>query len=940
MIISECQVAVPGKKYKTKVSCVSTRRLTTVEWLILSCTKKFSSQTEKQYRVKSVFEQVFKFQNSELLIRPCLKSLNDLKVIKIKAGEDYDYNSLKFTEIKLTELGQVMLNDGLLPGEHREIPLEVFYNPMTGKVSTYDIQSDSKKNVIEFGVESDYDLTFPEQRIVKGLQSGAVASGKFTAAKFRIESISNLSEQNLQITSDIAVDLNSDGTINTIPEIISESVFDKVKSLLECKEISDSLLGSLISLNDIERKNIKGSGSLVKKEIQDLCKNSNTLFIRSDFYEIYKRNTTFFKNKIVVVFGSKSQFVIEEKKDKKDTITLIYIPDEFPIPGVVIVNEKEDSLSICKADLKYKDINICAPIAIEDKRMLPNYRMVRGWIESLIKKKLKDESIYSVLAFLPGVSVSSKLTIDSLKEKWSGCDIDEIIIDVKIINDTCNQLGVIPAGMTNISELWEEKIDYQNPDVALNQLEKITEASLISKKSKTYSDIVNYIIESLPTPQNYSELITLTQKIGVRSYEDSSAILGLEEKLYTTVIIEDILQAIVKRTYTRVPSIYSWDTFFNDFYNSIRYVEALIPGISIFEKYELEELKKMIESSPDIGSLQMYYSELVSKVDFLTKSKIDIYSIFNKFDVDKGDLFKNNIVNIGLLLNQFIEFEYNSLRENYIKDGKKDKQKVYVLDTCALIHTPQLFLYFGDEDYVRIPTKVVDELGKIKDGRSDKYSYETAATARSIAKNINEEYLGLFNANNKIRLLIENADLSLLPEDLDPSVPDNQILSVALKYSDCDTTIISDDNVFALTSIAQNIKSISSEDFIKNNKSNYKSIADWEKKVKKIPVVSIPETIKDNQIEVVDNEPQEVNINDLPVRELMKYAPELTNPVMSLLVANSIKTVGQFRALTLQTADSLKAKGKQSIHKKAIKRAISNIDVIIEKMNQSSNIAQ
>lgn len=40
------------------------------------------------------------------------------------------------------------------------------------------------------------------------------------------------------------------------------------------------------------------------------------------------------------------------------------------------------------------------------------------------------------------------------------------------------------------------------------------------------------------------------------------------------------------------------------------------------------------------------------------------------------------------------------------------------MDTCALMHHPDLFLYFEDEEYVRIPTKVIDELGKIKDKRN------------------------------------------------------------------------------------------------------------------------------------------------------------------------------------------------------------------------------
>ena len=43
MILSENQLKVPGKMYKVRVKCVSTQRLTTIEWLILNCTKKFEN---------------------------------------------------------------------------------------------------------------------------------------------------------------------------------------------------------------------------------------------------------------------------------------------------------------------------------------------------------------------------------------------------------------------------------------------------------------------------------------------------------------------------------------------------------------------------------------------------------------------------------------------------------------------------------------------------------------------------------------------------------------------------------------------------------------------------------------------------------------------------------------------------------------------------------
>ena len=156
------------------------------------------------------------------------------------------------------------------------------------------------------------------------------------------------------------------------------------------------------------------------------------------------------------------------------------------------------------------------------------------------------------------------------------------------------------------------------------------------------------------------------------------------------------------------------------------------------------------------------------------------------------------------------------------------------MDTCAMMHEPELFLYFNEEEYVRIPTKVLDELGKIKDKRNSKYSPELSDTARALARDIEYKYLRIFNKTNKLRLIIENAYLDLLPKELDPKVPDNQILSVALKYKDWECYIISDDGVFRLTSLAQNIQPLTSRDFINSHKESYKTLTDRIKDLNKV----------------------------------------------------------------------------------------------------------
>lgn len=153
-------------------------------------------------------------------------------------------------------------------------------------------------------------------------------------------------------------------------------------------------------------------------------------------------------------------------------------------------------------------------------------------------------------------------------------------------------------------------------------------------------------------------------------------------------------------------------------------------------------------------------------------------------------------------------------------------------------------------------------------------------TARTLAREIERTYLKVYNKNNKVRLMIENAAPDLLPRELDPDVPDNQILSVALKYKNWEVFIISDDGVFRL----------------------------------------------------VEDGSQELAIDDLPIRELKKYIPDFNEPVFSYLQSNQVKTVGAFRHLTESKVRNMPAKGKQMVYKNTVMRAVKQLDSIIAKI--------
>lgn len=940
MILSENQLKVPGKMYKVRVKCVSTQRLTTIEWLILNCTKKFENlPSMKQKTLKYAFEEVFQFQNSELLIKPCLKHLRRLDVIRIEGGDKFNYDSLRFADIELTELGDIMLKDGLLPGESREISLDIYYNPLTGKMSNFNNANVNGKEVIDFGTESDYSELFPEQHIIDGLQSGSVGGGRFTASKFRIEEIESISSMDWESVVTLTVDVNDKNELKTNPEIIEPGVKRLFTDLFYTKEITKTLTQKLPDINDLEAKHIIGSSKKIKESILDVCKNGRIVFMDEKIYSQYKRNTASFKDTVLLLFNEEDGFKIDNEKG-----LIIHIPGIFPIEGCAVVNEKGANVSLCKANYNYNEDLITIPLAIQDARMIQNNKIAVKWLEDVIKEKSNEDIRYVALYTLPMLTNNIKKCRDNLRDRWSGMELADILAELNKIYITCMQLGTEMFEIDVFSDVMLKKIDFNDYQETLQNISAIMASNCIKKRSVSHQKMVESIVKKLKKPESYSEFFTLLQSLGITTHDDALLYDNIVGDLYSRNIIKDIIAGIAKGQFNRLPELFELDSFFNEYAQGLKQIENHVSGLKLFDKIEMNVLYQSVEACSDIAGLQSYMAEILAKNAYLMTQGINVYDVVKNADADKARAFFENMREIEKCIEREIQGAYQQVEMvTRTVTSPAEKKKMYVLDTCALMHKPELLLYFTDEEYVRIPTKVIDELGKVKDKRNRKYDATLSDTARILARDIETYYLKLFNQQNKVRFMIENAALDLLPTDLDPNVPDNQILSVALKYKDWDTYIVSDDGVFRLTSKAQNIQAITSEQFIESHKESYKTLVEWlkgtevvsvtESETKAVEPVMAQET-GNSQSEMATTTEKfvEMSIDDMPIRELKKYVPDFNEPVFSFLVACKIKTIGDFRKLNESKVRSFAAKGKQLVYKNTVMRAVKQMDQIIPKI--------
>ena len=609
MVLSDNTIKVPGKKYKVRLKCVSTQRLTTIEWLILSCTKKFEHHPSMSGRtLKYAFEEVFQFQNSELLIKPCLRHLRSLGVVQISGGDIFDYDALRFADIDLTEIGDVMLKDGLLPGESREIPIDVYYNPLTGKISSFNNSFVSGKEAIDFGTEGDYPDAFPEDGIKQELQNGALAGGRFTASKFRIEEVEELTSADWDTTITLTLEANNKNVLSTKPRITAQNITRLLPQLYLTREISQQETESLRPRIDIQVKNVIGSGKIIKSSILDICKNGKAIFIDAHIYELYKRNTASFKECTVFLLGDGEQFLIKDEKG-----LLITLPGSMPVEGCVVANEKGESVSLCKDEYEYEGHSLTIPLAVEDVRLIKSPRLVLSWLEKLIKEHLDVNIRMAALYTLDVLKGSLGKFKTTLMKRWERMQIEEIVIELNYINLTCNQLHTEMFGVNEFIDSILAKIDYTNYNAALANIQKLIESAIVRENSQTHQHIVKNAVEQLRKPENYTELVTLFQSLGIRSHDEALAFDDVFADIYTDSVSIDILTAIAHRRYTKLPEFFELDALFNDYADELNRIENYVFGLRIFEKSDEESLQRSVKACPDIAGLQSSVAEIVSK---------------------------------------------------------------------------------------------------------------------------------------------------------------------------------------------------------------------------------------------------------------------------------------------------------------------------------------
>ena len=161
--------------------------------------------------------------------------------------------------------------------------------------------------------------------------------------------------------------------------------------------------------------------------------------------------------------------------------------------------------------------------------------------------------------------------------------------------------------------------------------------------------------------------------------------------------------------------------------------------------------------------------------------------------------------NINIKIKDKIDLtQFETKKQKSVKSVIKDN--IYIIDTNVFVNCPDIISKIDQQYKVVLSAKVIDELDKLK----ITLDAEGKRNVEKALRNINR-------ALDKPRVTMELSDISLLPSDFNKRSPDNNILTVALKFQNDEENpiLLTSDNGLQVKAKGLGIATISLKDFLR-----------------------------------------------------------------------------------------------------------------------------
>lgn len=235
---------------------------------------------------------------------------------------------------------------------------------------------------------------------------------------------------------------------------------------------------------------------------------------------------------------------------------------------------------------------------------------------------------------------------------------------------------------------------------------------------------------------------------------------------------------------------------------TVHYCFFLIPNASI--RYSLEPELFNVATSRAMNNTIIVLPTTIYKE--LIPEEVKNYLIKAKLGCETSANLQQKVISSGNVQVKVIDkidlSRFETSRQKAVKSSTK--RNIYIIDTNVFVNCPEIISKIDEKYLVVLSAKVIDELDKLK------IKLDTLGK-----QNVEKSLRNINRAMDKRTIKMELSDVELLPDDFNKKSPDNNILTVALKYKNDNPILLTSDNGLQVKAKGLGISTISLKDFLK-----------------------------------------------------------------------------------------------------------------------------
>ena len=800
MKIANVNVSFPYVMYDVEVSHYASRKSTAIEWVILEAIN--ATDKDESFKLapfSEVFDAILSIKEADRLIKPVLFDLVGHGMIIVDGlSDERSLGELTMSQFALTDKGQKLRKDGILPGSTVEDVISLQYDVFGEKLGAKKEKglSTEATGVKAAEIEEGSDVVFPAGQIKVHLEEArSDSSYSWLTKQTQIQDLNEVSSSIYWKNTSRPLQV-SKGFVCTVGDIDDSRLVSKALESLGLTAIDDAPACCLedpdndVLWLDHPKHTVESMSKALRASEIAISKPS----CMNELWNALKNGDSATK---VILVASADDFKATLSENK----LLINLKDDFLTPDSLLLSAsveiRQGTFNLRSGDGSTA-VTLLYGVQDVDKRSVKLIEAVAEKYYSqtplvlvpliLIGEQVRLENLVSArMAELPDFGAKSEYlaALNHASKAITGNDA----------------LAPEAVGVLLKSELEKtfEGCSYENMP---HRLGVCLEACKDIPDKTMKQSVLTVAVESLPPTDQLGNIWRMWESLekvagDLECIRGSQALRGI----YSDGIIKSMLSVFTSDNLYEMPAYTVVERSIIQLRRSSDKLSELLPGFDLDKP--LTEEDGRLACLGNKTSLENVFSELASwRKHFEEIGAIGI-------DLSKAGEEVGCFANISTSVESLTE----GIKPFYDCASMK-YQNVYVIDTCALMNDPSVVALFEDgKSMLVVPMVVLDELDGNKSSQDEDKAYKAREAIRAIDNHRAFEWLNLR----------ETSHPELLGSDCDKDRNDNKILSVAIKYIFKRPLLITDDANLRNLAESNSIETTGVGDFVQKVSAERKS---------------------------------------------------------------------------------------------------------------------